>query len=195
MENAKDKRDVPAPNPPQKRETERKRREMDENQLKRLEVLVALMTVDYNGLTDATKFERAVIKRTLTIDQMLGDDSIVMDVLDAQHIPATIQNIEFEKNTTRYVVTFLADNEVARGSNKPETIRTDRTDGARGAIVKSMWTQSLIGQHVLIYKKNDIPKDTQGQQSGGGSGNRQMSPNGYRRAVYVTKIPARVRRG
>lgn len=113
-----------------------------------------------------------VAEQALLIRRQCDERSLAMRTLTATPIVCTISSLEAEAKTQRIVVTFTP----ANGDGTPETIRTDRLDGALGPIVRKMWQRSLVGHRAVIYKHNDAPRE--------GDRNAQ----GYRVACWVTDL-------
>jgi hypothetical protein len=151
----------------------------------KLVVAAAIASVDFAGKRQ-TDVESDILKRVDFIKRMMGDNSVAMLMLDSVHIYCTIKSIEYEETSTRYVVSFVADNDE---NGKVETIRTDRTDGNAGHLVRALWTQDLVGKHVCLYKHNDVPSADSANEIRKRGGT--IPPQGYRRAVYVRIAPQR----
>ena len=116
----------------------------------------------------------ALARRSLAVRRALGEHSLAMEVHAALPINATITRIDLEASSQRYLVEFLADN---NENGVVETIRTDRLDGARGDIVRRLWTPSLAGHRARIYKLNSPARP-------GADGKARE----YRRAVFVEDL-------
>lgn len=158
---------------------------MDDKTLdNKIAVATAFASIDFTQCRTTADAEAAVLRRLDLASRMLSDDSIAMRMCDAARITATIQSIELEESSKRYLVKFVADKST---DGKVETIRTDRTDGRSGDLVRAMWSQELVGKHVLLYKNNEMPTNDQAaeiRKSG-----RSVPPQGYRCAVYVKRLP------
>lgn len=113
-----------------------------------------------------------VAEQALLIRRQCDERSLAMRTLTATPIVCTISSMQAEAKTQRIVVTFTP----ANGDGTPETIRTDRLDGALGPVVRKMWQKSLVGHRAVIYKHNDAPRE--------GDRNAQ----GYRVACWVTDL-------
>lgn len=160
---------------------------MDDKTLdNKITIATAFASIDFTKFKNTGDAERAVLTRIDLARRMLDDDGIAMAMLDSTRVYATIKDIAFEESSQRYVVSFVGDNSK---NAKVETIRTDRVDGQNGFLVKTLWgdTTKLIGQHVCMYKKNDIP--TADQSAELRKKDIKVPPQGYRRAVYVKVVP------
>lgn len=134
------------------------------------EAIASLGTRAY-GVSPA-ELSGMVTDQALLIRRQCNERSLAMRTLTATPIVCTISSLEAEAKTQRIVVTFTP----ANGDGTPETIRTDRLDGALGPIVRKMWQRSLVGHRAIIYKHNDAPRE--------GDRNAQ----GYRVACWVTDL-------
>ena len=116
-------------------------------------IAAAIASVDFSKYTTLDAAERAVLKRISVINRrFMSPRSVAMRMQDAFRISATITNIEYEERTTRFIISFKADN---KDDGKIETIRSDRTDNYNGEFVKAMWDKALIGKRVLLYKTKE----------------------------------------
>ena len=116
--------------------------------------------------------EIAVAQRTAFVSQMVSPSSLPSRIQRAQRIPCKIVSKNFNKDSTRYDIEFVALNS-DKGSI--EHIRSDRNDSALGAIVDELWKDIEPGCFAVIYKLNDAPRN----------GDRNAAPHGYRVAPYV----------
>ena len=147
-------------------------------------VATAFASVDFSQYKNGTDAELAVLRRLSLASRVLEDDGIAMSMCDAARINCTIQGIELEQSSQRFVVSFVADKSE---DGKVETIRTDRVDSySCGNVVKALWTPDLVGAHVCLYKHNDVP--TPEQIAEARKNGVTIPPQGYRRAVYVRRL-------
>ena len=85
----------------------------------------------------------------------LGNErSVPCRIANCVAVMATVTDVAYEESSTRYVITFLSDSPNREGERRPETVRSDRTDGLRGQFVVSMW-QDAAGQRAVIYKTTE----------------------------------------
>lgn len=88
---------------------------------------------------------------------LLAERSPVSKMMGSVQIPARVDSVEYEPSTTRYVVRFTA---LAKGS-EPEQVRTERTDGSCGEIVRRMLriqesgASAIVGELVVVYKYSE----------------------------------------
>lgn len=122
---------------------------MDESQQRNLEL--AYISLRLKGQPFG---EAELTRELLSLDRLFSDASLPSIVMDSKRIVAVVKRIEFEQTSRRLVVTFCAN-----GSTEEETIGSERTDGKRGAIVRSIWTQDLIGHRVVLYQHNKPSSD------------------------------------
>lgn len=110
--------------------------------------------------------ELAVAQEMLKMNRLTAERSLPAMVGRSVRINATINSIEFEESSKRYLIKFQADNE-----EKEEQIRSERTDAYHKDAVKKIWERDLVGHRVVIFKC----KDRVGSKE---------APNGYRIAPY-----------
>lgn len=88
---------------------------------------------------------------------LLSDRSPVSKMMEAVQIPAKITSVEYEPTSTRYVVGFTA---FAKGA-QPERVRTERTDGQYGEMVRRFLRvqeggeSALVGESAVVYKYSE----------------------------------------
>lgn len=110
--------------------------------------------------------ELAVAQEMLKMNRLTAERSLPNLIGNSVRIAATINSIEFEESSKRYLIKFSADNE-----EKEEWVRSERVDSSHKAAVKKIWGRDLVGHRVLIFKY----KDKVGSKE---------APNGYRIAPY-----------
>lgn len=132
---------------------------------------IASLSDQLPGMT-RMEAEIAVAQRTAFVSQMVSPGSLPSRIQRAQRIPCKIVSKNFNKDSTRYDIEFVALNS-DKGSI--EHIRSDRNDSALGAIVDELWKDIEPGCFAVIYKLNDAPRN----------GDRNAAPHGYRVAPYV----------
>lgn len=103
-------------------------------------------------------------QEALNVSSMLSERSFAMTVLTSTRIREVVESIMFEQTSQRFVISFRPlSAEGVKGD--PEKIRSERCDGSRGAFVRSMWSQTLVGDEVVIFKHNE--PDASGKVSHG----------------------------
>lgn len=110
--------------------------------------------------------ELAVAQELLKMDRLTAERSLPSMVAHSVRIAATINSIEFEESSKRYLIKFQADN-----GEKEERIRSERVDSNHKSAVKKIWERAQVGPRVLLFKY----KDRVGSKE---------APNGYRIAPY-----------
>lgn len=110
--------------------------------------------------------ELAVAQEMLKMNRLNAERSLPNLIGNSVRIAATINSIEFEESSKRYLIKFSADN-----GDEEEWVRSERVDSSHKAAVKKIWGRDLVGHRVLIFKY----KDKVGSKE---------SPNGYRIAPY-----------
>lgn len=92
--------------------------------------------------------ETAVLNEMMRINDFSAPGSLISRVMQSACFIATVEGVDFEESSQRYVVTLSS-----QGGTDRETIRTDRVDGKYGNYVKSFWGRgTLVGRRCLIYK-------------------------------------------
>lgn len=114
--------------------------------------------------------ELAVAQEMLKLDRLASERSLPSMIGRSVKIAATINSIEFEETSKRYLIKFIADNE-----DEEERARSERTDSSHKDAVKKIWGRDLVGHHVIIFKC----KDRVGSKE---------APNGYRIAPYCIDL-------
>lgn len=132
---------------------------------------IASLSDQLPGMT-RMEAEIAVAQRTAFVSQMVSPSSLPSRIQRAQRIPCKIVSKNFNKDSTRYDIEFVALNS---GKGSIEHIRSDRNDSALGAIVDELWKDIEPGCFAVIYKLNDAPRN----------GDRNAAPHGYRVAPFV----------
>lgn len=110
--------------------------------------------------------ELAVAQEMLKMNRLTAERSLPNLIGNSVRIAATINSIEFEESSKRYLIKFSTDN-----GEEEEWVRSERVDSSHKAAVKKIWGRDLVGHHVLIFKY----KDKVGSKE---------APNGYRIAPY-----------
>ena len=110
--------------------------------------------------------ELAVAQEMLKMNRLTTERSLPNLIGNSVRIAATINSIEFEEPSKRYLIKFSADN-----GEEEEWVRSERVDSSHKAAVKKIWGRDLVGHRVLIFKY----KDKVGSKE---------APNGYRIAPY-----------
>lgn len=110
--------------------------------------------------------ELAVAQEMLKMNRRTAERSLPNLIGNSVRIAATINSIEFEESSKRYLIKFSADN-----GEEEEWVRSERVDSSHKAAVKKIWGRDLVGHRVLIFKY----KDKVGSKE---------APNGYRIAPY-----------
>lgn len=110
--------------------------------------------------------ELAVAQEMLKMNRLTAERSLPNLIGNSVRIAATINSIEFEESSKRYLIKFSADN-----GEEEEWVRSERVDSSHKAAVKKIWGRDLVGHRVLIIKY----KDKVGSKE---------APNGYRIAPY-----------
>lgn len=114
--------------------------------------------------------ELAVAQEMLKMNRLTAERSLPNLIGNSVRIAATINSIEFEESSKRYLIKFSADNE-----EEEEWVRSERVDSSHKAAVKKIWGRDLVGHRVLIFKY----KDKVGSKE---------APNGYRIAPYCIDL-------
>lgn len=110
--------------------------------------------------------ELAVAQEMLKMNRLTAERSLPNLIGNSVRIAVTINSIEFEESSKRYLIKFSADN-----GEEEEWVRSERLDSSHKAAVKKIWGRDLVGHRVLIFKY----KDKVGSKE---------APNGYRIAPY-----------
>lgn len=114
--------------------------------------------------------ELAVAQEMLKMNRLTAERSLPNLIGNSVRIAATINSIEFEESSKRYLIKFSADN-----GEEDEWVRSERVDSSHKAAVKKIWGRDLVGHRVLIFKY----KDKVGSKE---------APNGYRIAPYCIDL-------
>lgn len=114
--------------------------------------------------------ELAVAQEMLKMNRLTAERSLPNLIGNPVRIAATINSIEFEESSKRYLIKFSADN-----GEEEEWVRSERVDSSHKAAVKKIWGRDLVGHRVLIFKY----KDKVGSKE---------APNGYRIAPYCIDL-------
>lgn len=114
--------------------------------------------------------ELAVAQEMLKMNRLTAERSLPNLIGNSVRIAVTINSIEFEESSKRYLIKFSADN-----GEEEEWVRSERVDSSHKAAVKKIWGRDLVGHRVLIFKY----KDKVGSKE---------APNGYRIAPYCIDL-------
>lgn len=114
--------------------------------------------------------ELAVAQEMLKMNRLTAERSLPNLIGNSVRIATTINSIEFEESSKRYLIKFSADN-----GEEEEWVRSERVDSSHKAAVKKIWGRDLVGHRVLIFKY----KDKVGSKE---------APNGYRIAPYCIDL-------
>lgn len=112
----------------------------------------------------------AVAQEMLKMNRLTAERSLPNLIGNSVRIAATINSIEFEESSKRYMIKFSADN-----GEEEEWVRSERVDSSHNAAVKKIWGRDLVGHRVLIFKYKD-------------KGGSKEAPNGYRIAPYCIDL-------
>lgn len=112
----------------------------------------------------------AVAQEMLKMNRLTAERSLPNLIGNSVRIAATINSIEFEESSKRYLIKFSADD-----GEEEEWVRSERVDSSHKAAVKKIWGRDLVGHRVLIFKY----KDKVGSKE---------APNGYRIASYCIDL-------
>lgn len=112
----------------------------------------------------------AVAQEMLKMNRLTAERSLPNLIGNSVRIAATINSIEFEESSKRYLIKFSADN-----GEEEEWVRSERVDSSHKAAVKKIWGRDLVEHRVLIFKY----KDKVGSKE---------APNGYRIAPYCIDL-------
>ena len=118
----------------------------------------------YNNL------ELAVAQEMLKINRLASERSLPSMIGRSIRITATINSVEFEESSKRYLIKFQADN-----GDEEEWVRSERMDSSHKDAVKKIWGRDLVGHRAIIFKC----KDRVGSKE---------APNGYRIAPYCIDL-------
>lgn len=110
--------------------------------------------------------ELAVAQEMLKINRLASERSLPSMIGRSIRITATINSVEFEESSKRYLIKFMADN-----GDEEEWVRSERMDSSHRDAVKKIWGRDLVGHRAIIFKC----KDRVGSKE---------APNGYRIAPY-----------
>ena len=110
--------------------------------------------------------ELAIAQEMLKLDRLASERSLPSMIGRSVKIAATINSIEFEETSKRYLIKFTADN-----GEEEEQVRSERMDSSHKDAVKKIWGRDLVGHRAIIFKC----KDRVGSKE---------APNGYRIAPY-----------
>lgn len=114
--------------------------------------------------------ELAIAQEMLKLDRLASERSLPSLIGHSVKITATINSIEFEETSKRYLIKFMADN-----GDEEERVRSERTDSSHKDAVKKIWGRDLVGHRAVIFKC----KDRVGSKE---------APNGYRIAPYCIDL-------
>lgn len=123
---------------------------------KEARILQAISTCHLTSEMTQAEKELAVTENMLLIDRMMSERSLASRVLSSVRLIATVESVEFEENSKRYKVNFIAER---AEEGQTEYVRTERTDGYYGPVVEKMIAQELVGKRCMIFKET-IPSST-----------------------------------
>ena len=84
--------------------------------------------------------ELAVAQEMLKMNRLTAERSLPTMIGNSVRIAATINSIEFEESSKRYLIKFMADN-----GDGEEHVRSERTDSSHKDAVKKIWQRDLVG--------------------------------------------------
>lgn len=114
--------------------------------------------------------ELAVAQEMLKMNRLVSERSLPSLIGRSIRITVTINSVEFEESSKRYLIKFHADN-----GEKEEQVRSERMDSNHKDAVKKIWERDLVGHRAIIFKC----KDRVGSKE---------APNGYRIAPYCIDL-------
>lgn len=114
--------------------------------------------------------ELAVAQEMLKMNRLVSERSLPSLIGRSIRITATINSVEFEEFSKRYLIKLQADN-----GEKEERVRSERMDSNHKDAVKKIWERDLVGHRAIIFKC----KDRVGSKE---------APNGYRIAPYCIDL-------
>lgn len=114
--------------------------------------------------------ELAVAQEMLKMNRLVSECSLPSLIGRSIRITATINSVEYEESSKRYLIKFQADN-----GEKEERVRSERMDSSHKDAVKKIWERDLVGHRAIIFKC----KDRVGSEE---------APNGYRIAPYCIDL-------
>lgn len=114
--------------------------------------------------------ELAVAQEMLKMNRLVSERSLPSLIGRSIRITATINSVEFEESSKRYLIKFQADN-----GDEEERVRSERMDANHKDAVRKIWGRDLVGHRVIIFKC----KDKVGSKE---------APNGYRIAPYCIDL-------
>ena len=114
--------------------------------------------------------ELAVAQEMLKMNRLVSERSLPSLIGRSIRITATINSVEFEESSKRYLIKFQADN-----GEKEERVRSERMDSNHKDAVKKIWERDLVGHRAIIFKC----KDRVGSKE---------ALNGYRIAPYCIDL-------
>ena len=114
--------------------------------------------------------ELAVAQEMLKMNRLVSERSLPSLIGRSIRITATINSVEYEESSKRYLIKFQADN-----GEKEERVRSERMDSNHKDAVKKIWERDLVGHRAIIFKCKDRV------------GSKEV-PNGYRIAPYCIDL-------
>lgn len=132
------------------------------------------MEVAYLGLRAAgiEPDEVVLADEVLRVRRMVSDASLAMKVQLAVPILATVDSVEFEESSRRYVVYYTP----VKDATGQEHVRSPRTDTPLGRKVKGMFDRDLVGHLAIVYRLNEE------------AGRDMARARGYRVAPYIADL-------
>lgn len=137
----------------------------NDNQFDPAAIRMAYFTLLLSG-RKYDNLELAIAQEMLKLDRLASERSLPSMIGRSVKIAATINSIEFEETSKRYLIKFTADN-----GEEEERVRSERMDSSHKDAVKKIWGRDLVGHRAIIFKC----KDRVGSKE---------APNGYRIAPY-----------
>ena len=142
----------------------------EQNEAIVMSAINSLAGIDFDSREE---FERGVLRRSLTIQQLLRDDGAIMRTLNSVRLRAHIDAVRFEESSQRYIVEFTVPGQ------DPEQIRTPRVDTPQGQILEPV-VKRAAGHWAIIYKNNEpAPEGLKGKN---------IPSSGYRVCPWIDLI-------
>lgn len=116
--------------------------------------------------------EVAIADEALRVRRMVSDASLAMKVQLAVPILATVDSVEFEESSKRYVVRYTP----VKDATEQEHVRSPRMDTSLGKKVKGLFERDLVGHLAIVYRLNEE------------AGRDLARAQGYRVAPYIADL-------
>ena len=91
--------------------------------------------------------ELAVAQEMLKMNRLVSERSLPSLIGRSIRITATINSVEYEESSKRYLIKFQADN-----GEKEERVRSERMDSNHKDAVKKIWERDLVGHRAIFFK-------------------------------------------